>query len=157
MDRIKKIFNRYESIFAAVVGIVPSFLLGLNSSTMDVPYWSLVLSITISLLILWLAILWKNSKTENITFTARIINFDINSKKLIFTVNIKNILTYGSIFIVYYKENEYEEKMAVAIVTNIQDNGLIQADIIHWIKEPETVITNEKIIIKPSCTEPFSI
>ncbi|MBR1858975.1 MAG: hypothetical protein IJ797_05730 [Selenomonadaceae bacterium] len=61
MDHIKKVFNKYESIFAA---IVPSFLLGLNFVTMDVPYWSLVLSITIALLILWLVILWKNSKPE---------------------------------------------------------------------------------------------
>lgn len=82
MDRIKKIFNRYESIFAAMVGIVPSFLLGLNSATMDVPYWSLVLSITIALLILWLAMLWKNSKPENVTFTSRIINFDVNNEKV---------------------------------------------------------------------------
>lgn len=153
MSHIKKTLINYESIFAAITGIVPSFLLGLNSATMPIPYRTLVLSITVTLLIFWLAMIWKKSTYENSIFTAKIINFDVNNEKLLFKMNIKNILSIESIFLIYRKENQYEEKTAVAIVENIQaENDLVQAKIYAWIQEPKAT-ESDKIIIKPTCTQ----
>lgn len=107
----------------------------------------------IAIVLVWLLIKFRIPFNDKIIFSAKVIDFDKNRSKLIFNVNIKNILTYGSIFLIYHKENNYEEKIAISIVENIQENELIKAYVTKWLVDPQMIyIMRDKIIIKPTST-----
>ena len=150
---MKNFLLSYDALVSIIVALITSFILWINPPTMLVPYWSLVLVIFIAIVFVWLLIKFRIPFDDKIIFSAKVIDFDKNRNKLIFKVNIKNILNYGSIFLIYYKENNYEEKIAIAIVENIQENELIKAYVTKWLVDPQGIdIMRDKIIIKPTST-----
>lgn len=139
------------SIFSTFIGIVGSFLFWTISPSYLLPSWMFILLIIITLFVTWLLSVRIITMKEPITrFTSTIISCDEEKNRLLFRVNIQSVITIGSYVMLYCITNGFEECVAIAKINNIQDNGVIQAELI--VPKEKLNIANEVLIVKPTLT-----
>lgn len=144
---------------------VAAFLLGLLVLlfTEDlIPAWILGVVVSVSLFVIWyLSIILYNEKINN----NRIIDVSqfhyIQGIPQQIIIHKNDLLRHGAYLTIYFRDNEYDQYTATGVVSNVQDNGLIIADIVHKSEdEGHTPISNDisflrKLIIKPIVTDNY--
>ena len=139
------------SIFSTFVGIVGSFLFWAISPSYLLPSWIFILLIIVTLFVIWILSVRIITMQAPITrFTSTIISFDESNNRLLFRVNIQSVITIGSYVMLYRVANGFEERVAIVKINNIQDSGVIQAELV--VPKEQLNIANEVLIVKPTLT-----
>ena len=154
-DFIKIISNK-GYWFSTVIGFILGLVSILYSTNIFVPIFVVALIIFISLAIIWYLIIIIISQKQIKPTTIQLSQFFSTGKNHI-------ILSMDAYITLYLTENECENYLATAIVTNVQENRLLQAKIIDWdsnsrIKQEalhNDVSLIRKISIKPIITDRF--
>lgn len=139
------------SIFSTFVGVVGSFLFWTMSPSYLLPSWMFILLIIVTFFVVWILSVRIITMKESITrFTSTIISCDEANNRLLFRVNIQSVITIGSYVMLYRMTNGFEERVALAKINNIQDSGVIQAELV--VPQEQLNIANEELIVKPTLT-----
>lgn len=150
-------FKNYESIAAALIGLSTCIIFYFLPLGTWVPSWTLALAISAIFFVFWILLIWranfKKNLEKNLTFKATIISLKENHD-LLFSVNIQNVLAIESYFVIYCVIDGFEKIAGCGYVTNIQNNGIIQAEIDLGSNPEEYNIYNANLIIKPTITYP---
>lgn len=153
---------QYKDIAIFIAGVIISALFWVYKYNDPVPFWVLFIAIIIIIVLICTIIIRETDRqktiqnyTKNMSFSAKIIS--IKNNRILFSANISNVLSHNCLIRLYILNGEFEEHIATAIVTNIQNNSnIIQADIIGIIPEKENEYnsietTNKNLfIIKPN-------
>lgn len=139
------------SIFSTFVGVVGSFSFWIISPSYLLPSWIFILLIIITLFVTWILSVRIITMKKPVTrFMSTIISCDEANNRLLFRVNIQSVITIGSYVMLYRMANGFEEYVATAKINNIQDSGVIQAELI--VPKEQLNIANEVLIVKPTLT-----
>lgn len=153
---------QYKDIAIFIAGVITSALFWIYKYNDPVPFLWLFIAVIIILLLICIIIIRETDQkktiqdyTKNVSFSAKIISIENN--RILFSANITNVLSYNCLIRLYILNGDFEEHLATAIVTNIQNNSnIIQADIIGIAPEKESAYahietTNKNLfIIKPN-------
>lgn len=161
-DFIKIISNK-GYWFSTVIGFILGLVSILYSTNIFVPIFVVALIIFISLAIIWYLIIIIISQKQIKPTTIQLSQFFSTGKNHIILIKPNDILSMDAYITLYLTENECENYLATAIVTNVQENRLLQAKIIDWdsnsrIKQEalhNDVSLIRKISIKPIITDRF--
>lgn len=153
---------QYKDLAIFIAGVIISALFWIYNFNDPVPFWWFFIAIIIIILLICIIIIRENHHqktiqdyTKNMSFSAKIIS--IKNERILFSANITNVLSYNCLIRLYILNGDFEEHLATAIVTNIQNNSnIIQAKIIGFVPEKESEYANIEttnknlFIIKPN-------
>lgn len=156
-------FKNYESIYATLVGLIPTLYFALISPFNILPeyissYW-MILVIVLCSLIIWYkevkySILEKDIKNiGNKNNRYKVIALDLNNNRILIKAEDISSLAINCLLTIYYIENGFETYWSTVMVDNIQyNNNIIQGKICYKNCDNNIVcenITRENIIVKP--------
>lgn len=151
-----------KDIAIFIAGVIISALFWIYKYNDPVPFLLLFIAIIIIIVLIFTIIIRETDYqktiqdyTKNVSFSTKIISIENN--RILFSANITNVLSYNCLIRLYILNGDFEEHLATAIVTNIQNNSnIIQADIIGIVPEKESECANIEttnknlFIIKPN-------
>lgn len=151
-------FKNYESIYATLVGLIPTLYFALISPFNILPeyissYWMMPVIIIYSIIIWYkevkYSVLEKNIQNiGNKNNQYKVILLDLSKDRILIKKKDISSVAINCLLTVYYMENGFESYWSTVMVENIQyDNNIIQGRICY--KSCDNNITRENIIVKP--------
>ena len=152
---------RQENFLTAIITTILALLVWFISPYDLLPAWTFVISSVLFLFTLWCLIIQKfdydkklSLVPSNVPFEPKIVRVNHQKCELLFTVNIKNILTTNSFFLILSKINGFEYIIARGRVVSINEADLIQATY-DMLQDVSELPPQENLIIKPTITSSY--